>query len=325
MRRLSTLIATAALALVVAACGGDESSTARLASVQTGSTAVGDGFDAPKSGGIELASTPAFCAAAEQLIGAMETVGVADLERPAEVRLAYTSTRDGLDDVADLAPNAGVATRIAEARALFLPLVDLLQGAGWDLAAVDREQAAELAVLSESTGPELAAITDEFEAYVEAECGIDVVAARAAGIDRFSAALTGSAGQTDGRDGEIDLALLDEVPAGERGGEVFCLADRFWNRAIAAVDGTVDAAGSDDAFLSALLASADVYTSWGERIPPELAVASLDMNVAYAEVVATYGETQDVAATRIAYRTWRSGADLRAARAEIDGWIATSC
>ncbi|MEM9650603.1 MAG: hypothetical protein AAGA65_00815 [Actinomycetota bacterium] len=286
-----------------------------------GAPGVGDG-----SSGIELAATPEFCAAAEHLIGAMGTVGYADLDKPAEVRWAYTETVIGLAAVADVAPNAGVANQIRTATDLFTPLATIMADTNWDLTRIDRAAAEDLARLGEAAGPELEALTEDFEAYVAGECGVDIGAARANGIDRLIHDLGDTVPRPDdeaatGFATPEDRAMVDDAPLGERGGAVFCAADRLWRDAIAAVDRSEAGRG----FVDALLASADTYTSWGERIPADLAVTTYQMNVGYAEVVATYGETLDGDETNAVYEQWRSGDEWQQARSEIDAWTNTNC
>ncbi len=119
-------------------------------------------------------------------------------------------------------------------------------------------------------------------------------------------------------------AIVDQnesVPLGTRGGQAFCDADRDWNAAM----GRADGAASDGAFTKELLDSAAIYTTWGERMPVEIAVETVDMNLGFAQVVAVYGETQDDGATRAAYREWRAGPAHRSGRDVVDRWVEQNC
>ena len=327
-----------------------------LASLTVGLVGCSSGDDDGSSGAPgnspELAATPEFCVAAGDLIGAMESVGVADPSVPEQVELAYTDTADRLEEVALVAPNAGVANQIGETTGLFLPLVEMLSEADWDATASDTEAAEELAVLQERSGPELDRLTGEFEEYVAEQCALDVDQARANGVERFYDALieragddgegspgpgseapgpdepdeASGSGSADGSGGggsgprPGDQALVDEASIGERGGDVFCAADRLWLAAI----GDTDRA-DDITIVGPVLALADRYTAWGERLPVDLAVSTVDLNVGFAEVVSTYGETQDGPATREEYLRWRNGPGFAEARAAVDAWVDENC
>ena len=332
-RRLPFVALSLALALVLVGCsGGDDDSDS-------------DPGDRP-----ELAATPEFCVAASDLIGSMESVGVADPRVPAEIELAYTSTVDGLDELAGLAPNAGVANQIGETTGLFLPLVEMLSEADWDVAAIDAERAEELEILQERSGPELDRLTGEFEQYVSEQCAIDVDQARSNGVERFYDTLIeragdgggdvpvsdddddqGSGDQDEGDGGEGataagsgprpgDRELIDEARIGDRGGQVFCAADRLWLAAI----GDTDRA-DEITIIDPVLALAAVSTDWGERLPVELATTTVDLNVGFAEVVAAFAETQDGAATLEEYRRWRTSPAFADGRAAVDAWVAENC
>lgn len=317
-----TVTITAALVLMMAACGSSDdvqisSSTQQEESVKSTSPGDADGVDA-KASGLELAATSEFCQAANHLVGDMEAVGATDPDRPEQLQLAYGNIEVSLGRVASLAPNAGLSNLVADASALFLPVAELMREADWTVDHVDRERAAELGAFGPEGQAELEALTDELESYLAAECGTDVVAARRAGVDRFEEELAGG-GRNDGP--VPDQADIDAAPIGERGGQVFCDADRLWQATIEGVDDAVDAGD----FVDTLLAAADVYTTWGERLPVEVAVATVDMNVGFAEVIVTFGETQDPSATREAYRSWRSGSAFGDGRQGIDGWLADNC
>ncbi len=331
--RWRLVAALAALSLVALACGAD-GDDARLASSGTSSTTasgVGSGDKTPageaedgKGSVIELAATPDFCEAATLLIGDMQAIGVVDPTEADQLALAYGTTEDSLGRVAELAPNAGLRNLIGRASDLFLPVVDLLRAADWRLDDVDPDRIGELEAFGADGEQQLAALTDELETYLAAECGTDVAAARQAGVERFRDRLgTGAAAGSDGADASAlpDQADIDAAPLGQRGGQVFCDADRLWSATVQ----SVDEAEVDGAFVDHLLRLADVSTTWGERLPVELAVVSVDINVGFAEVVVTFGETQDAAASHAAYQAWRSSPGLAEGRRAIDGWVAENC
>lgn len=183
-------------------------------------------------------------------------------------------------------------------------------GSSDDVQISSSTQQAESAKSAKSTSPGDAADADADAADADA---------KGSGLERAGTPELAGGGRNDGP--IPDQADIDAAPIGERGGQVFCDADRLW---LATIGGVDDAVGGGD-FVDTLLAAADVYTTWGERLPVDLAVVTVDMNVGFAEVVVTFGETQDPSATSDAYRSWRSGPAFADGRQAIDGWLADNC
>ncbi len=270
---------------------------------------------------LQLASTPAFCEAAGQLIGSMETVGAADIEAPNQLRLAYETTEAGLFEVLDVAPNPTVHNDVAEVIELFTPVASVLRDADWDVEAIDLDAAADLAIFDDEAAARLEELGDGFEAYGRAQCGLDIEDIRRRAVDDFEYQFVDTAPEPIDDDDVDLLALLDDgVPAGVRGGDGFCRADRVWLTGMSRID---DADG--DQFFDRLVEGANIYTTWGERIPADLAVATLDLSVGFSEVVATIDEDLNIPEIDEAYRTWRASDAYRQGRAETDTWVAANC